>query len=119
MTQKRQTFILSLHLLHSGRESGLLICNGGGLTENLIFSLNATVPVFLMMVLGYLLRRTGRIAGEFADKLNTFVFKIALPVQLFEDVVTSNFQELWDGGVVLFCLAATITAVARPCWGLR
>ena len=25
--------------------------------ENLIFSLNATVPVFLMMVLGYVLRR--------------------------------------------------------------
>lgn len=94
-----------------GRESGLLICNGGGFTENLIFSLNATVPVFLMMVLGYLLRRTGRIAEEFADKLNTFVFKIALPVQLFEDVVTSNFQELWDGGVVLFCLMATIISI--------
>ena len=64
-----------------------------------------------MMVLGYLLRRTGRIAEEFADKLNTFVFKIALPVQLFEDVVTSNFQELWDGGVVLFCLTATIISI--------
>lgn len=64
-----------------------------------------------MMVLGHLLRRTGRIAEEFADKLNTFVFKIALPVQLFEDVVTSNFQELWDGSVVLFCLTATILSI--------
>ena len=64
-----------------------------------------------MMVLGHLLRRTGRIAEEFADKLNTFVFKIALPVQLFEDVVTSNFQELWDVSVVLFCLTATIISI--------
>ena len=32
--------------------------------DNLIFSLNATTPVFLMMVVGYGLRRCGLVSDE-------------------------------------------------------
>ena len=44
--------------------------------ENLIFSLNTTVPIFLMMVLGYVLHEIGWMDDEFASKLNRFVFKV-------------------------------------------
>ena len=37
--------------------------------ENLIFSLNATVPVFLLMVLGYLFRRWGLFGEDLAEKM--------------------------------------------------
>ncbi len=37
--------------------------------ENLFFSLNATVPVFLMMVLGLILHKIGWIDDEFASKI--------------------------------------------------
>lgn len=47
--------------------------------ESLVFSLNATVPVFLLMILGQFLRKTGWIDDEFADKMNTFVFRVPLP----------------------------------------
>ena len=43
-------------------------------TENLMFSLNATMPVFLMMVLGYLLHKTPLLDDSFANKMNNFVF---------------------------------------------
>ena len=36
--------------------------------------LNATMPVFLLMILGYVFRRVGVIDLEFADKMNRFVF---------------------------------------------
>lgn len=42
--------------------------------ENLIFSLNATVPIFLMMVLGMVFRKIGWMDVEFAEKMNKFVF---------------------------------------------
>ena len=42
--------------------------------ENLIFSLNATVPIFLLMVLGFALRRLGVIDDIFASKMNKFGF---------------------------------------------
>ena len=81
-------------------------------TENLIFSLNATMPVFLMMVLGYVLRRkTSLLNDEFADYLNTFVFKLALPVQLFKSLSQEDFHAVWDSGMVLFCFAVSLASI--------
>ena len=54
--------------------------------EHLIFSLNATMPIFFLMVLGACFRKAGIMEGVFADKANQFVFKVALPVLLFEDL---------------------------------
>ena len=39
--------------------------------ENLVYCLNATVPIFLMMLLGMLFRRVGFFTQDFADKLNS------------------------------------------------
>ena len=81
-------------------------------TENLIFSLNATMPVFLMMVLGYVLhRKTSLLNDEFADYLNTFVFKLALPVQLFKSLSQEDFHAVWDSGMVLFCFAVSLASI--------
>ena len=80
--------------------------------ENLMFSLNATIPVFAMMVLGYLLHQKTRLMSDsFADHLNTFVFKVALPVQLFKNLSESDFRSLWNGGVVAFCFFATLASI--------
>ena len=43
--------------------------------ENLIFSLNATIPIFLMMVLGVFFRKTGLLKENMINGLNQFVFK--------------------------------------------
>lgn len=64
--------------------------------DNLMFSLNATVPVFLMMVLGLVFRKLGWMDAEFANKMNKFVFLVPLPVLVFEDLATVNFAEVWD-----------------------
>ncbi len=79
--------------------------------ENLIFSLNATVPIFLLMLLGLLFRRLGLFDGSFVEKMNRFVFQIALPVLLFSDLAGENFQEAWDGRFVLFCFLATTLGI--------
>ena len=51
--------------------------------ENLAYCLNATAPIFLLMLLGLVFRRLGFFSQAFADKLNDFVFKVGLPVMLF------------------------------------
>lgn len=80
--------------------------------ENLIFSLNATVPIFLMMVLGYVLHEIGWMDDEFASKLNRFVFKVPLPLLLFGDLATVDFDRVWDVKFVLFCFVATVVSIA-------
>ena len=46
--------------------------------SNLIFSLNATMPIFLTMILGLFFRKVGILDESFTSKMNKFVFKIAL-----------------------------------------
>ncbi|MBR6554884.1 MAG: AEC family transporter, partial [Clostridia bacterium] len=79
--------------------------------ENLMFSLNATVPVFLTMVLGFLLHKWRVIDDSFAAKLNQFVFQIALPVLMFDQLATTDFVSVWDSKFVLFCFAVTLLSI--------
>ena len=79
--------------------------------ENLAYCLNATVPIFLMMLLGVFFRKIGLFPEQFASKLNSFVFKVGLPVMLFKDLVGSDFFTVWDGTYVLFCFLATLVSI--------
>lgn len=80
--------------------------------ENLIFSLNATIPVFLTMAAGYLFRRTGILSGNFADTLDKFNFRITLPILLFTDLGRADFYQIWDLRFVLFCFLVTLISIA-------
>lgn len=79
--------------------------------ENLVFSLNATLPIFLMMVLGYAFNKINLIDEKSAGWMNKFVFKIALPVLLFEDLSTQDFAGTWNGKFVLFCFVVTLLSI--------
>lgn len=79
--------------------------------ENLIFSLNATVPIFLLMILGFLLKKLGVIDDVFASKMNKFVFLVPLPALLFEDLSTVDFAQVWNMKFVLFCFVVTLVCI--------
>ena len=79
--------------------------------ENLIFSLNATIPIFLMMLLGMLFRKLGWMDEVFAVKMNKFVFLVPLPVLLFEQLATVDFSEVWDIKFILFCFVVTAISI--------
>ncbi|MCR4673037.1 MAG: AEC family transporter [Lachnospiraceae bacterium] len=79
--------------------------------ENLIYCLNATVPIFLLMVLGTFLKKAGLFNDATASKLNGYVFKAALPVMLFEDLSQTDFFSFWDSRFVLYSFAATLISI--------
>lgn len=79
--------------------------------ENLMFSLNATVPIFLTMLLGLFFRHIGLFDDAFVERMNTFVFRIALPVLLFEDLSAADFYAVWDTRFVLFCFGVTLLCI--------
>lgn len=54
--------------------------------DNFIFSINATLPIFLTMILRLFFRKIGVFDDAFTNKMNSFVFKFALPALLFEDL---------------------------------
>ena len=79
--------------------------------DNLVFSLNATVPIFLMMVLGLFFNKIGWMDEEFANKMNKFVFRIPLPVLLFGDLAVVDIKEAWDTKFVIFCFIITLISI--------
>lgn len=80
--------------------------------QELIFCLNATMPIFFMMILGWIFSRTGIMDESFVAKLNRFVFLVALPCLLFEDMADADLGKLWNGRFVAFCLLVTVCSVA-------
>lgn len=76
-----------------------------------MFCLNATMPIFLTMMLGYAFRKWHIMDGSFVDKMNSFVFKVALPVLVFQDLATVDFFEAWDWKFVVFCFLATLISI--------
>ena len=79
--------------------------------DNLVFSLNATVPIFLMMILGLFFNKIGWMDEEFANKMNKFVFRIPLPVLLFGDLAVVDIKEAWDTKFVIFCFIITLISI--------
>lgn len=84
--------------------------------EHLIFSLNATIPIFLTMVIGYLFKQGGLIDESFVKTLNKFNFRVTLPFMLFEDLAGADFLTVWDGKYVLFCFVVTFISIFAI-WG--
>lgn len=54
--------------------------------DTLFFSLHAIMPILLLIVLGYLVRRFGSWDGDFFKRLNGLGFHLFMPVQLFRNV---------------------------------
>ena len=79
--------------------------------ENLRFSLNATVPVFLMMVFGWAMYRIGLLDEHTTGQLNRFNFRTTLPALLFADLSSADFRTVWDSRFVLFCVIVTLLSV--------
>ena len=75
--------------------------------SNFLFSINVTIPIFLVMVIGYFLRQIGMLNENFVTVANKFNFKVTLPFLLFRDLSTVNIQEVFDLKYVLFCAIAT------------
>lgn len=78
--------------------------------NNLFFSLNATMPVFIVMVVGYVLKQIHLLNDEFVRVSNQFNFKCTLPVLLFTDIASTNIRANFDVRYVLFCACVTTIA---------
>lgn len=78
--------------------------------DSLIYSLNATVPVFLVIVIGYLLNRKGMFSDGFISSANKFIFNVCLPIMVFKDLAKTDIVSDFDLGLVLY--SAIITTIA-------
>lgn len=80
--------------------------------ENLIFSVNAVVPIFIVGAIGYLLVQRGVLTTEFADTASNACFKLFLPVMIFKEVYNSKILEDFNVLLVVYCIGSILLLVA-------
>lgn len=84
--------------------------------ENFIYSINVTMPIFLDMVIGYILKQIGMLNDNFVTVANKFNFKVTLPFMLFKDIAGVDIKAVFDIKYVLFC-AIVSTICFWVVWG--
>ncbi|MCP1225552.1 AEC family transporter [Sebaldella sp. S0638] len=75
--------------------------------DNFIFTINAVLPVFIMISLGYIFKRINLINENFISTANKFVYMAAITAYLFRSTAMTNFHEIIDLKFILFITAAT------------
>lgn len=85
--------------------------------DDLIFSLNATLPIFLVMVAGGVLGRLGFLPKAFCQAADKLTFTVTLPVMLFLDMSEVDIRRDFEPRFVLFCAGATLAGIL-VIWGL-
>ena len=81
------------------------------LLDNLVFSLSATIPLFLVMVVGWFLKNRNFINDEFVKVSNKLNFTVTLPCFLFLDMKDCNIRENFNGKYVLYCFLVTLACI--------
>lgn len=73
--------------------------------ESLKVSFNAVSPIFVLMLLGYFLKRIKLTDKKGFDTMNKMVFKVFLPVLLFYNIYKTDIGSIFD--VKLICFTIT------------
>ena len=79
--------------------------------KDFLFSVGAILPVFGVMVLGFLLRRRGFLTQGFCQTGNRLVFNLCLPAMLLRQIASMGGVRAADGGFLLYAFAATLAGV--------
>lgn len=76
--------------------------------DNLVFSLNVVLPMFLVIAAGYLVRRLRIVDERFLSMANKLCFQVLMPIMLFNSIYSSDFDQLFDWKLIGFAVAAVL-----------
>ncbi len=80
--------------------------------DNIIYTGNIVAPVFLMIALGYFIRRINVINENFVEITSKFVFSISLPALIFMMISKIDLSEAIDLNQIGYIYFGTIVAFA-------
>jgi predicted permease len=85
-----------------------------------LYVFNVVLPVFALILIGYVCGRAGKLGESASIELNRFVVWLALPAQLFNFAANSGWQTLWQPGFItaffLSCLFVFVFVLVASYW---
>lgn len=87
--------------------------------ENLLFSINGTLPIFIVMFIGIMVRRLKLVDDKYVSQANKLNFNTAMPVMLFENVrgsdITTALDVKFTVMLMLMVIAELVMAAGISC----
>jgi malonate transporter len=68
---------------------------------NTLFIINTVSPIFLIVVVGWTLRKIGVIQENFIKQSIKFVFNVTLPILIFLKLAVADFSTIFDSGIIV------------------
>ena len=79
--------------------------------DNFLFAINAVIPLFLVVAVGYFVRAIRLVDDHFLEMANQFCFKVALPCLLFKNIYTPGAAlGEFDPGLMVLPVVGTLAA---------
>lgn len=76
--------------------------------ESIKLSFEAVLPIFILMLIGYLIKRTKLADKKSLDVMNKLVFKIFLPVLLFYNIYSTQTADVFDVKLIAFTVVGIL-----------
>lgn len=80
--------------------------------DNFLICLQAVVPMFILLAIGVLIRRSRIIDDASLKKCNRMVFLACFPTIIFENLYGAKFGDAWNTKLVLFALVILALIIA-------
>ncbi len=84
--------------------------------QTLEFAFSVTGPIFVILLLGVILRRVGLITDAFVDAGSRLVFNVTLPALLFISIATTDFADAANFRLIGYGLLATCAVFVALEW---
>lgn len=81
---------------------------GVSFTGSLILSFRLVFPIFVLLALGFFVKKVKILDAPSAKKLNKLIFDIFLPVSIFKNVYESDFTTVFDGKLIAYSVISVI-----------
>ena len=75
--------------------------------DSLVLSVNVTLPLFIMMALGYLLKVLKVVDSELIKKINKLNFKVFLPLMMFNNLYSADISAVWNPTAVIIAASSS------------
>lgn len=78
--------------------------------EYITFSVRIVFPIFIIILLGFILKRKGILTEEYAKCSSSLIYYIGLPAIMFSDVAKCDFYSLINIKFIFYIIGITITS---------
>ena len=79
--------------------------------QNFLISFNVVFPIFLMMVLGFFLKKINIMNDATVKQVNNVIFRVFLPLMIFKNVYESDINSVFDPKLIGFAAVSVIALV--------